>query len=261
MRRCLTIACAALAIPTGAAALDLPGPSPRADGVGTSLSFGVERTTGDYGQARDTTITTVPVTFRLGSRPWQFGVTVPWIEVKGPGNVTRDLGRFRPAGTNRSESGVGDIVAFATRGLATGAGGSGLDATAAIKLGTASASKGLGTGEEDFSLQLDAYGGGGGLVPFGTLGHRWVGDPPGVSLRDVLFARLGAARWLDADTTAGLMWSGQERLAAGLEPKSELTAFYTRRFGAGWKAHFYGLLGLEDGSPDYGAGAFVVLLF
>lgn len=260
MQRILIAACAALAA-HAAAATELPGPGATAEGEGTSLSFGIERTTGDYGQARDTTITTVPVTFRLGSRPWQFGVTVPWIQVEGPGNVTRDLGRFRPAGASRTESGVGDVVAFATRNLSSGTGGSGLDATAAIKFGTASASKGLGTGEEDFSLQLDAYGGGGGLVPFATLGHRWVGDPPGVSLRNVLFARLGAARWLDADRSAGLMWSGQERVIAGGEPQSELTVFYTRRFGGGWKAHFYGLLGLEDGSPDYGAGAFVVLLF
>lgn len=261
MRRFMAIACAAFAIPMTAAALELPGPGARADGEGTSLTFGIERTTGDYGQARDTTITTIPVTLRLGSRPWQFGVTVPWVHVEGPGNVTRDLGRYRPAGTSRTESGIGDVVAFGTRSLATGAGGWGLDATAAIKFGTASASKGLGTGEEDFSLALDAYGAAGGLVPFATLGHRWVGDPPGVSLRDVLFARLGAARWLDADTSAGLMWRGQERLAAGLGPQSEINVFYTRRFGAGWKAHFYGLVGLEDGSPDFGAGAFVVLLF
>jgi len=236
-------------------------PAAAQDDKGSSLSVGIDYTTGDYGQPSDTTITYVPVTYKLGGRPWQFGVTVPWIKVEGPGNVTRDTGRIGGAGATRTESGIGDVLLFATRSLAVTQGGLALDLTGRVKLGTASRSDGLGTGENDFHVQLDAYAVAGEFTPFATLGYKFLGDPPGIALRDVLYAELGAARRLDEQRSAGLMWHGQERTTAGGSPQSEVTAFYTRRFGQGWKAQFYGLLGLADGSPDYGGGAFLIRAF
>jgi hypothetical protein len=53
------------------------------------------------------------------------------------------------------------------------------------------------------------------------------------------------------------MWHGQQKTTAGGAAQSELTAFYTHRMTAQWKVQFYGLLGLADGSPDFGAGAFL----
>lgn len=248
----------AVALPLCVAVL----PAAAQDDKGSSLSVGIERTTGDYGQPADTTITYVPVTYKLGGRPWQFGVTVPWIEVQGPGNVTRDIGRFRGgSAASRTESGLGDVIAFATRSLLLTADGTALDLTGKFKLGTASRGDGLGTGENDVHLQLDAYRSAGEFTPFATLGYKILGDPPGVELKDVFYAEIGAARRLDERRSAGLMWHGQQKTTDGGAAQSELTAFYTRRFGEGWKAQFYGLLGLADGSPDYGGGAFLIRAF
>ena len=224
---------------------------------GTSLTVGIEQTKGDYGQGSDTTITMVPVTFRLGNRPWQFGVTVPYLEVTGPGNVTRDLGRFRAAGPRRSATGLGDVVGFATRAVGVAGDGTAFDLTAKVKLGTADEGDGLGTGENDLHLQADVYGGSGTYSPFSTLGYKVLGDPPGIDLKDVFFLSLGVARKLDGESSAGLMWTGQQKTTAGGSALSELTAFYTHRMGVQWKVQFYGLLGLADGSPDFGAGAFL----
>jgi len=252
MRRALAIA-AALA----AAAMPAHAVLDRED----RLSVGFEYTKGDYGQADDTAITYVPVTYKLGGRPWLFGVTVPWIRVDGPANVTRETGAIGGAGASRTESGLGDIVLTATRSLALTERG-GLDFTGKLKLGTASRSKGLGTGEEDIHLQLDAYGApAGDFTPFATVGYKILGDPPGINLRNVFYADLGAARRLDAARSVGLMWHGQERTTPGGEPQSELMGFYTLRFGGPWKAQFYGILGLADGSPDYGAGAVIIRAF
>jgi hypothetical protein len=241
-------------------ALALAACAAAADEMGSSLSIGIERTTGDYGQAADTTITAIPVTLKVGGRPWQFGLTVPWIRVEGPGNVVRDIGRFRGAGASRTESGLGDVIAFATRALGT-AGGTAFDFTGKFKFGTASVGRGLGTGENDAHLQLDAYRSEGEFTPFATAGYKILGDPTGIELRNVFYASLGAARRLDAERSAGLMWNGQQKTTAGGDAQSELTAFYARRFGGQWKAQFYGLVGLSDGSPDYGAGALVIRAF
>lgn len=236
----------------------LPLAALAAEDSGSSLSVGIERTTGDYGQGADTTITYVPVTAKLGGRPWQFGLTVPWIRVEGPGNVTRDTGRFRGGGGTRTESGLGDVIAFATRALGMTADGTAFDLTGKFKFGTASAGKGLGTGENDFHAQLDAYRSTGEFTPFATLGYKILGDPAGIDLDNVFYASIGAARRLDEARSAGLMWTGQQKAAAGGAAQSEVTAFYSRRFGGVWKAQFYGLVGLADGSPDFGAGAFLI---
>jgi hypothetical protein len=238
--------------------LALPFAAHAADEMGTSLSVGIERTTGDYGQPSDTTITYIPVTAKLGGQPWQFALTVPWIRVEGPGNVVRGVGAIRGAGGRRTESGLGDVIASATRYLGQTAGGTAFDLTGKVKLGTASASRGLGTGEHDFHAQFDAYTRAGEFTPFATAGYKILGDPPGIELRNVFYASLGASRRLDEARSAGLMWSGQQKTTAGGDAQSEITAFYTRRFSGAWKAQFYGLVGLADGSPDYGAGAFLI---
>lgn len=237
----------------------LPLAAAAADDTGTSLSAGIERTRGDYGQGEDTTITYVPFTAKVGNRPWQFGLTVPWIRVEGPGNVTRDAGRFRGGGGgSRTEEGLGDVIAFATRALGTMADGTAFDLTGKFKFGTASAGRGLGTGENDLHVQLDAYRSAGEFTPFVTVGYKILGDPAGIDLRNVFYASLGASRRLDEARSAGLMWHGQQKTTDGGAAQSEVTAFYTRRFGGQWKAQFYGLVGLADGSPDFGAGAFLI---
>jgi hypothetical protein len=186
---------------------------------------------------------------------------VPWIRVEGPGNVVRDVGRYRSGGGTRTASGMGDVIAFATRALGTMPDGTAVDFTGKLKLGTASAGSGLGTGENDVHLQLDAYRSAGEFTPFGTVGYKILGDPSGIDLRNVFYVSLGAARRLDAERSAGLMWYGQQKTTDGGDAQSEVTAFYTRRFGGVWKAQFYGLVGMSDGSPDYGAGALIIRAF
>lgn len=257
---CLIAAAACLGAAVPAAADDL---KPGTEQPGRRFSAGMEVTRGDYGLSEDTTIIYVPFSYRqaVGSG-WQLGVTVPWISIDGPANVNRELGRFGGGGGTRSESGVGDVVVSATHPLATSADGSAaLDFTGKLKLGTASRSKGLGTGEEDVYVQLDAYGRTGDFTPFATLGYKIHGDPPGINLRDVFYLELGASRRVGERRTAGLMWRGQERVAAGVDPQSELTGFYLVRLDVEWSAQLYGVLGLADGSPDLGAGAFLIRRF
>lgn len=260
MKRTFTTLCAAcLVAATPVSADEL---RPGTEQTGRRFSAGMEVTRGDYGLPENTTIIYVPLSYRHTGGPWQLGVTVPWISIDGPANVNRDLGSFGGGGGSRSESGLGDVAASATHPLATSAdGAAALDFTAKLKLGTASRSKGLGTGEEDVHVQLDAYGRSGDFTPFAVLGYKFLGDPPGINLRDVLYLELGGSRRVGERRTAGLMWRGQERTLAGGDPQSEITGFYLVRLDVEWTAQFYGLVGLADGSPDLGAGAFLIRRF
>ncbi len=226
-------------------------------------SVGIDRTQGNYGGETDTTITSIPFMVRYQTGPWLLGLTTEWLSVKGDAFVNRDIGRFGEPGTdpNRTESGLGDIVASVTHELGMTANGTAFDLTGKIKFGTADETKGLGTGKNDLRIEVDAYRSVAQFLPFGTLGYKFLGDPPGLDLRNVFYATVGSTMKIDEVRSVGLMWYGQQKTTANGARQSDITGFYIRKYSPEWKAQFYGLLGLADGSPDIGAGAILTRTF
>ena len=254
--------CGILALAIAAAIIT---PIAQAAGDGKwSLTTGLDYSTGSYGESQDTTITYIPFTGKYATGPWTFGLTIPWIEVEGPGNVVRDLGRLRGTTTSsgtRTESGLGDIIAAATYNLLTTVDGRALDVTGKFKAGTADRNTGLGTGEDDLYVQLDGYRTIDRFTPFATMGYKFLGSPPGVSLNNVFFAVVGSSYKLDDIRSMGLMWFVQQKASDNGSPSSEVTAFYTQKLAPQWKGQLYGVMGFADGSPDLGIGAMVTRSF
>lgn len=88
------------------AALTLPA---HADARWT-FSTGADYTTGDYGDAEDTTIVIVPFTAVYKSDRWSARVTVPYVTIDGPGTVvpsTSGVGGGAGGGTGGSTGGGG----------------------------------------------------------------------------------------------------------------------------------------------------------
>jgi hypothetical protein len=121
----------------------------------------------------------VPFTARYEVDKWLFGLTVPFISVTGPGNVVRDVGAVanRAADTRRTDDGLGDVIGQITRNVFEGtSSGTLVDLTGKIKFGTVSASKGLGTGKNDYLAQVDLTQRITSLIgAFGSVGYRSVG--------------------------------------------------------------------------------------
>lgn len=230
----------------------------RAEGL--TLASGFDYTSGKYGAAEKTQILYVPFIVKYDTGSWALKLTVPYIRITGPGNVV-GAGADRvtlpgAAGPRRSESGLGDIVGSAFYSVLTERTASfGLDVGAKVKFGTADETKGLGTGQNDYSLQADVYKPLGQLSLFASFGHRWYGDPPGVNLKNVFYWAAGGAYRISADTNAGLAYDYRPAITTGGGEISELTAFFTRRMTREWKLQPYMLLGFGRASPDWGAGA------
>jgi hypothetical protein len=123
-----------------------------------------------------------------------------------------------------------------------------------VKLATADEAKGLGTGKNDYSLQLDAVKPT--LVsPFATFGYRWYGDPSGIELRNAWFGSVGFA-WRDAaGTTLGAAYDFREPTVDGGARTSEVMVFFARPLAPEWKLQMYFIRGFSDASPDAGVGA------
>ena len=235
-----------------------------------SVSLGAEYTTGDDGTGTDTTIWYFPLSFSYGDEVTTFSVTVPYLIVEGPGNVTPAVGdgmwwggmgdmqvvRPGPVGPTRTESGLGDVVLSGSMRLVTEAPARPrVDLTGKIKFATADEADNLGTGENDYAVQLDLEKG----MFFGYLGYRIYGDPPGINLDNVAYGLVGLSRPLDSATRAGVSFYAQQAAAAGTDDQRELSLFLNRKLGKDSRLRPYMVFGLSDGSPDWGVGVTLAL--
>lgn len=230
-----------------------------------SLTTGLDYSSGKYGSSESTDILYIPFTGKYETGPWSFKLTVPYIRITGSGGVVRDVGAFRTAAASRTtESGLGDVVASASYNVYAGSGATPwiLDVTGKVKFGTADENKGLGTGKDDYSLQVDAYKTvAAKFTAFGTLGYKVLGDPAGIQLDNVFYGSLGGSYKFTPQTSGGLILDLRQKASATGAPQRELTAFVSHKIDRIWKAQAYLVHGFADGSPDWGAGAMINYAF
>jgi hypothetical protein len=240
-----------------------------------SLTAGINYTTGTYGNTQSTQILYIPVTAQYDSGDWTAKLTVPYLRVTGPGGVLQGMGRVAPSGSSTTmtsgmsfgrtptggtatNSGLGDVVASLGRTVI----GSGkdeafqLDVVGKIKFGTADANAGLGTGENDYSGQLDAtYWLSDATALLGTAGYKIVGKPAGLLLNNVFFGSAGLQHAASDATDVGVRFDYVQKIAFyGYDQKAGV-AYAEHKLSPTLKTTAYVLKGFSDGSPDRGIGA------
>jgi hypothetical protein len=225
-----------------------------------SVSAGVEYAAGDFGSAADTKILYAPFSVKWDTPKFALRVTVPYIRIDGPGVVVGGSESLIAIGAGVGpasvESGLGDVVLAATYKLYPGPGSRlpFFEVVGKIKLPTADEAKGLGTGEADFTVQLNAFQSIGPLTPFASIGWRALGDPSGLELRNGVVATVGADFKLDPKFNIGATWDYRARATTLSEAASEISPYVVWSAGEGWAINAYGVFGFSDGSPDAGGG-------
>jgi hypothetical protein len=226
-----------------------------------SLQTGVDYTSGEYGASEDTRILYIPLTVKTEGQRYFARVTVPYIEVDAP--VGGDIIAIGPdgqpirasTGDRAKDDGVGDVVAAVGYSVINGAAsGATVDVVGKVKFGTAEEEKGLGTGEDDYSVQIDGYKVFKKMTYLLTVGYRVYGDPPDIDFDNVFFGSAGAIYKLQPNISGGLIYDFRESIIAGGDEQSELTAFVTRKIAGNRKVQGYVVGGLSDASPDWGLG-------
>jgi hypothetical protein len=228
-----------------------------------SAGAGVNYSTGKYGESTPTRIWSIPFVARYETDRWTLKLTLPLLRVTSPANVIPGIGAFdnrgrarrRAAGTT-TETGLGDTVASATyTAYYDQAAKRGLDLTGKVKLPTADADKGLGTGSTDESLQVDVYQTQGLFTVFADLGYTFFGHSDFVQLDNALYYGAGFSEKLDDTNSLGMSFDGRQRVTPGGAPQREVTAFWNRRMDRATRLQAYVLKGFSDGSPNWGIGA------
>jgi hypothetical protein len=263
------LACALLAAATPVWAAEPPGKSlpPRLDlppeGL-FSLSITGEYTTGDYGTTSSTDVWYFPVMLRYQMERAVFRVTVPYLIVEGTGAVVvppgdQHGGHVTSSTGHYTDSGLGDVIVSGTYELLPERDTTpSVWLTGKIKLATASRSSNLGTGETDYAVEVELVKNRDRITSFVGVGYEILGDPPGINFNDVLYGYIGAEYRFDNLLSGGVVLdAAQAATTAGSELR-QLTAYLVRKIDKTVSARGYLILGLADGSPDWGFGVGVI---
>jgi hypothetical protein len=223
-----------------------------------TLSAGTEFTSGRYGGDVDIEDFYVPLTASANYGRFAIRLTVPYLSVLAPeGTIFDPDGQPLPgSGDMVTESGLGDVIGSVTvydviynRRLRFA-----MDLTGKVKFGTADVDTGLGTGENDYSVQADFYKFADQFTLLGSVGYKFRGDPTGVDFDDVLTASVGSTFRFTPEVDGGLIFGYRESSISGNDSIQELTGFVSRRISENWRLQVYALAGFTDASPDWGGG-------
>lgn len=225
-----------------------------------SATSGVDYSTGKYGQSQSTDITYIPLTGKYETDLTTVKLTIPWLQITGPGDVVGADATLISNLSNQkrtTESGLGDIVIALTQTVANIGESSPLtlDLTGKVKLATASRTKGLGTGENDYIVALDGYKPiSSSATLFAGLGYKKTGDPKDLALNNVWFSSLGLSYKVNQTSSAGIMADYRQASINSSEPLREVTAFFSHKFSPDYKLQSYLTHGYSNASTDWGGG-------
>jgi len=222
----------------------------------TSVSTGVDYSSGDYGLSRNTDILVIPVNVRATAGDFAFSATLPYLSIDGPGGVVVGPdGRPLPGvpAIAGSRDGIGDLSLGATYTIRPAIDGLEVELGGRVKLPTSQDSKHLGTGKTDFKILTDISYAVGDIVPFVDLGYRFLGSPTGVSLRDGPTASVGFSAPL-GKTVLIVSYDYARATTAVTDDSHELFGGLSVPVTQRFTVTGYGVAGLSKGSPDYGVG-------
>lgn len=201
----------------------------------------------------------IPATGQYETGLWVFKLTVPYANLSGTAGIIPKIGHITASSAvNSTPSGLGDTVAAATYNLyAGGASTFGVDLTGKVKLGVADKFYGLGSGQNDYAAQADAYQSLDKFKALGSLGYKIQGDPAGIGTNRILYGSVGGAYQLNDQMSGGVDFSLSQSPTTLEQGQRQLSAYVSHNINKSFKARGYLLKGFSNGSPDRSVGAAV----
>ena len=233
------------------------------------FSAGLDYASGSYGAkcalktsglncaTSGTTLIALPLSAMIQVERLRLQVSVPYVDIEGPGKFAGDIGIpivIGPAASDRGHrSGLGDmsfgaawIFSRETAFLPA------LEIAGVVKLPTAT--NGLGTGKTDYAAQLNLYQTLlPGLTAFGSIGYQWIGEVKSVTLESGGRANAGLD-WNLAFASLGATVDYRQHSWSGAPDYFALNPYVTWHMIGGMGISIYGTVGLTRASPSSGAG-------
>lgn len=229
-----------------------------------SLLTGLEYQEGDYGTPDSTSLWRIPISISYRKTNFGFFASMPLLHARSDGDIiisnktTMPKKGVPPTSSStklQTASGIGDIVLSGTYYFIPDLRNETIyRLTAVLKLGTANETKGLGTGENDFSIEGGAAKHINEYILSGTLGYEINGDSPVFNYNDVLYGAVGLTKQLAMNKQIGSLLHFSQALTDFSEEPLELSIFYSQPVAKTRDIYFYLSKGLSNGSPDFSIG-------
>lgn len=218
------------------------------------IATGADYSVGDYGAALDTKVWSVPLDLKVRSGRFRAEASLPWVHLKGPGQIVGGVVVQDPAGGTASRSGIGDLNVSAAYMITTEQGAlPTFELGGGVKLPTAKTT--IGTGEVDWSLTASVYKTvSSGVMLFGSVGYSWLGSPAAYVLKNGVTASGGLNYQPDHGQNYGVSLAWREPVATGYQGQAVVSPYMTYRVSKRFGLTFYGMAGLNDASPRLGGG-------
>lgn len=240
----------------------------------TTLSIGGTYSEGDYGTQDTTTSIYVPLTAKYKNKMFEMSVMVPYIQLDSTGSFTwtpsgpvpispvkptdyltstTPSDPFAPSsttsGTKTKTSGLGDVnlkVGYTfvpMQGLY-------LKTSAIMKVATADKDKGLGTGENDYSAQVDAYKAMGKTYLYITAGYTLIGDTQSVNYNNSAYGSAALGYNFTKLLSMGANYSYRQALFDTIDDTQNSSAYLSYKFSKSFKMDMSYTYGMSDTSAD-----------
>ncbi|MHB1587847.1 MAG: hypothetical protein ACYCRH_12740 [Acidiferrobacteraceae bacterium] len=210
---------------------------------------------GTFGTPNTTKIWYLPAYLDYRGRTYGFKITVPYLKVQTQGAVFSGgtvVGSH--GGKTTTASGLGDIWLKGTYTL-HGRQGTEFLPYVKVKLGTASAAQGLGTGQDDVEGGLEAdWTMGPRTFPFAVIGYRFVGSTIAYPLQNILTYQAGSSFGLGGDRFLTALFTGHQSEQPGFPASADAVVAWNYSPHRGLGLETYLDKGLSSGSPNYGVG-------
>lgn len=225
---------------------------------GLSLTMGVDYSSGTYGGPARVDTVYMPLTLKYEWRRWGLRLAIPYVEVTESEVYVDRWGQV--VDYSATNSGLGDISAAVTYYAWDNQDfTAGIDLSGKVKFGTADRQRGLGSGENDYSAQLNGYWSAGRFTASMSGGYKILGKPPRSNLHNVFYGSLGAGYKVSRFARMGVTLDQRQRSSVWGSPQREVSMYFSYGFGKNLNIQGYLLKGLADGSPDRGGGVTVML--
>ena len=221
-----------------------------------SLSTGFDNGSGKYGITNSSDMLSTPVAGEYESGHLMINVAIPYVQIFGPIDIAPRVGQSKgKEASNETYFGLGDaLAAAASYNLYYGRASTfGVDLTGKVKLNTTV--KSLGSVQNDYAAQADAYQSFNKFTALGSMGYKVLSIPTGISMNKVLYGSFGGAYQLDDNTNGGVDLNLSQNPSISGEGHRELSAYVSHKISKNFKAKGYVLKGFSNGSPDSSLGA------
>ena len=224
-----------------------------------SLSAGIDLSSGAYDQEIDTDTLYLPFSFTYERGPWLARITLPFLGVRGPGDVQ---GGVNDPLRVESDFGIGDIYVDASyywTPVSTWL--PSFEFGAQMKIPSASREDNLGTGEADYALGLDLSHWFGNWTPFARVTYRFLGDNEDYQLNDGFTTSVGVQYRFNEKLSGGIIYDWRQSTNDIQADPQEISPYASYRATEHVTVTPYTYFGLTSSSVDVGGGLTVSYRF